>query len=197
MKNIVKLFILALIMGNSFKLSAQEEQLKGEGIKAALLVIDVQKCFIESMDQSAVKLPIDMINGAIWLFNNQKLPIIYVYHEDKNNGPLADAGEFQFIDKIAVPGDATKVIKHYGNAFNKTELDKKLKELGCNTLFLCGLSATGCVMATYVGAGDLDYNVFTIKDALMSQDQQKTKMMEDIFDTIGIQAMALMLINLK
>ena len=197
MKNPLALIIFAMIILNSNTLSAQDEPLKGEGIKAALLVIDVQKCYIESMDQSAINRPIEMINGAIWLFNNQKLPIIYVYHEDQNNGPKADADEFRFIDKIAVPDDATKVIKHYGNAFNKTELDKKLKELGCNTLFLCGLSATGCVMATYIGAGDLDYNVYTIKDALMSPDKEKTKMMEDVFDTIGIQAMALMLINLK
>ena len=94
---------------------------------------------------------------------------------------------------IEVPEDATKITKNYGNAFNKTELDKVLKEKGINTLFICGLSATGCVMATTVGAMDNDYKAFWIKDATMSPDDKKTKVMESIFESVGPNLIQLLL----
>jgi nicotinamidase-related amidase len=195
MKKLSKLLLLVLISINGINVSAQSEST--EGIKPALLVIDIQNLYIDWMDQSSIDQPIWTINNAISLFNNQKLPIIYVYHQDKKLGPPSDAKEFQFVEQIPVPEDAIKVVKNYGNSFNKTELDKKLKELGCNTVFLCGLSATGCVMATQIGALDLDYNVFMIKDATMSQDFEKTKVMEEILSVISLKALNLMLLNLK
>lgn len=185
-----------MIMGISLSVNAQESE-ADEGIKPALLVIDVQNIYLPMMDQEAVDKPIDMVNASVWLFNQLKLPVIYVYHQDKEQGPATDSKEFEFTDKIPLPENATKVIKHYGNAFNKTELDKILKDLGCNSLFLCGLSATGCVMATYVGANDLDYDVFVIKDALMSADNDKTKMMEDVMESMRLQSMYFFLPNIK
>lgn len=69
------------------------------------------------------------------------------------------------------------------------------RERGCKTLFLCGLSAVGCVLATYHGAMDLDFNAFMIKDALMSHNSSYTDFVEDIFNAVGMQAIALMLEN--
>jgi len=190
------LMLLSLFVLSPFISMGQDVE-TNEGIKPALLVIDVQNVYLPMMDQDAVDRPIDMINASVWVFNEFKLPIIYVYHQDTEGGPPADSKEFEFTERIPVPEDATKVIKHYGNAFNKTKLDQKLKDLGCNTVFLCGLSATGCVMSTYVGASDLDYNTFIIKDAVMSDDLEKTKMMEDILETISIQTLYFFLPNLK
>lgn len=188
--------LLSLLVLSPFISQGQEAE-ANEGIKPALLVIDVQNVYLPMMDQDAIDRPIEMINASVWVFNEFKLPIIYVYHQDIEGGPPADSKEFEFTDRIPVPEDATKVIKHYGNAFNNTELDQVLKDLGCNTLFLCGLSATGCVMHTYVGANDLDYHTFIIKDAVMSDDQEKTKMMEDILETMRLQALYFFLPNLK
>ncbi len=42
------------------------------------------------------------------------------------------------------------------SAFKHTGLNKILRERKCNILFLCGLSAVGCVLATYFGGKDLD-----------------------------------------
>ena len=182
MKKIFLALVVTLFIMNAF---AQEAK---ETIKPALLVIDVQNAYIDMMDQSSIDSPVEMINAYIRVFKAQNLPIIYVYHQDKKWGPASDSKGFQFIDKIPVPEDAKKMTKHYGNAFNKTDLDKILKELDCNTLFLCGLSATGCVMATTIGAMDNDYNVFWIKDATMSPDKEKTEMIEDVFNAVGYQA---------
>ena len=72
-----------------------------------------------------------------------------------------------------------------------------LQKKGGNPLFLCGLSAVGCVLATYFGAMDLDYNVFMIKNALMSHNSTYTKSIEDIFDALGFTALKIILESVK
>ena len=98
---------------------------------------------------------------------------------------------------VAILPDDAKVIKNYPSAFKKTELDKLLKAKGCNTLFLCGLSAVGCVLATYHGAMDLDYDVFMLKDALISHDAALTKAVQEICKTIDYYALKLVLESLR
>ena len=166
-------------MGQFLNLEAQETKTI-ENMKPALLVIDVQKVYFKRMDQSDVDKPIEIINTAVELFNDQNLPVIYIYH--RNN----TSDKHQFIDEITVPDDATKVLKQYGNAFTKTELENILKELNCNTLFLCGLSATACVKATYQGGDELEYNTYLIKNASMSPSEKKTRMIEEKFETVTL-----------
>lgn len=183
MKNLSILFYVLIVLGFTFSIEAQEIN-TDEDMKPALLVIDVQKAYFKKMDQSAVEKPIEVINDAVKIFNEHNQPIIYIYH--RNN----TSEKHQYIDEIIVPEDATKVLKHYGNAFNKTELNSILKELDCNTLFLCGLSATACVKATYLGANELSYNTFLIKDASMSPNKEKTKMIEDKFETMSLDSVS-------
>jgi nicotinamidase-related amidase len=88
-----------------------------------------------------------------------------------------------------------KVIKTYGNGFNKTDLEKVLRDKGANTLFLCGLSSVGCVLATWMGAQDLDFKAFLLKDAIMSHNADYTNQIEDIFSAIGYEVVEVMLDN--
>ncbi len=179
MKKLTILLFVLIVLGFTFSMEAQEIN-TNEDMKPALLVIDVQKAYFKKMDQSAVETPIEVINDVVKLFNKHNLPTIYIYH--RNN----TSEKYQYIDEIIVPENATKVLKHYGNAFNNTELENILKELDCNTLFLCGLSATACVKATYLGAKELGYNTYLIKDASMSPNKKKTKMIEDKFETLSL-----------
>ena len=78
-----------------------------------------------------------------------------------------------------------KVIKTYPDGFNKTDLDKIIKEKGSNTLFLCGLSAVVCVLATWIGAQNNDYTAFLVKDAIMSHNSDYTNHVEEMFDAVG------------
>lgn len=183
MKKTLTFLLLTFLTLNLMSQSTTKDK-----IRPALLVIDVQNAYYKSMDQSDIEKPVRLINGYVDYFKSLEIPIIYIYHQDKKYGPPTDSKEFQFIDEIVVPEDAIKVTKHYGNAFNQTDLDEKLKELDCNTLFICGLSATGCVMATSVGAMDNDYNFFWIEGATMSPNKENTKVMEDVFETIGFTA---------
>lgn len=156
-------------------------------VKPALLVIDIQNAYLESMANDNKEKALLGINNFIGYFRAKGFPIVHVYHEDVEYGygPKPGTEAFEFPKNIAVQPNDPKVIKHYGDAFNKTELDSILKAQGVNTVFLCGLSATGCVMHTYVGAWNHDYKAFLLKGVLLSGDHEYTKCIENAFDAVS------------
>ena len=192
MKKIVLLLVLAICTASAFS-----QQKENKELKPALLVIDVQNAFVPMMDQSDKDRAFQMINGAIWVFENSKLPIIRIYHQDNQWGPATDSEGFKFDPAIKFANENPMIIKHYGDGFNKTDLDKVLKEKGINTVFLCGLSATGCVLATFIGASNHDYKVFMVKDALLSPDAAQTNVIEEIMNTVDLETMMFMIECLK
>jgi len=194
-KIVVWLGLLTAVFLSGFPAAAETVSSPAK-VKPALLVIDVQNAYLPFMDEKDKKLGLEMINYFIALFRANGFPVIRVYHTDLKAGPPPGSEEFAFDKSVAVRDDDPKVIKNYGNGFKKTELDKLLKEKGCNTVFLCGLSAVGCVLATYHGAMDFDYNVFMAKDALISHDAALTKSVQEICQTIDYYALKLLLENI-
>jgi len=162
-------------------------------MKPALVVMDVQNAWLPFMDEQDKKIGMEHINWAINLFRDNGFPVIVVYHTDPENGPAPGTEAFEFPKTVAIRADDPKVVKNYGSAFKKTELDRMLKERGVNTVFLVGLSAVGCVLATYHGADDLDYKVFMVKHALISHDAALTKSVYDICANISPSALKLLL----
>ena len=188
--NFLLMVLMALLA--SELLSAQD---KPERMRPALIVIDVQKAFMPMMDESEKDVAIYAINAYIDLFRKHGFPVIRIYHSSEEYGVTSGTEHFEFDDQIKVLPEDPKVIKTYGNGFNKTDLDKVIKENKCNTLFMCGLSSVGCVLATYLGSKDLDYTSFLLKDALMSHNAQYTNEIEDIFEAVGYDAVTVMLNN--
>lgn len=166
-----------------------------KGIIPALLVIDVQNKYMPIIPEREKGNAIFFINLLIDLFRKNDFPIIRIYHHDKENGPIPDTEDFEYPNSVTIKAEDTQLIKTYSDSFNKTDLDKILKEKGCNTLFLCGLSAIGCVLATKIGAQNHDYKAFIVKDAIMSHNSDYTKNVEVIFDAISFDAVRLILDN--
>jgi nicotinamidase-related amidase len=183
MKKIVTLVALLLAVHLGF---AQEGEPEKVLMKPALLVIDVQKQFMPMMSKEDQERALEMMNWSIWLFRQYGLPVIRVYHTDEKWGPKPDEPGFEFHDSLKIEQTDTKVTKTYSSAFNKTELNKLLKEKGINTLFLCGLSSVGCVLATYMDAANYDYEAFLIKDAIIGHDAQYTNQVETIFNAMDL-----------
>ncbi len=188
------LMILLVALALSVAAAAEPAKAKTTAIAPALLVIDVQNAYLPYMDEKDKKMAMEGINYYIQLFRANDFPVIRVYHTDPAQGwPKPGSEEFQFPKTVAVREDDPMVVKNYGNAFRKTELDKLLKEKGRNTLFLCGLSAVGCVLATYHGAMDHDYEVFMCRQALISHDAALTKAVQEFCQTIDYAALKLVL----
>ena len=188
------LLISLLTNTNTF---AQKKEPDKKAIKPALLVIDIQNEYLKYMSEDDKKWGMEIINGAIYIFGQHNLPIIRVYHTDPNWGPKPGTEPFEFPKSVIIKDDDPKVIKNFPSAFQKTDLDKILKEKGCNTLFLCGLSSVGCVLATYFGGMERDYKVFMVKEGIMSHNSDYTKVVRDICETVSFETMTFMLEHLK
>jgi len=191
-KGLVTIALITLISAIS---CYSQDANKSNRMKPALLVIDIQNAYLPMVPDREKEVGMYMINAMIDLFRKNGFPIIRIHHQDIKEGPEPGSEAFNFPSTVNVKTDDPQIIKHYGDAFNKTDLDKVLKEKGCNTVFLCGLSAVGCVLATYVGANNHDYKVFFIKDAIMSHNSTYTDNIEEIFGAINYEVVQVMLEN--
>jgi len=183
MKKILLLIALVLSFQN---LSAQSEKPDKIKMNPALLIIDVQNKFLPMMSQEDQSKALEMMNWSMHLFRQYGLPVIRVYHTSDKWGPSPDTPEFEFPDTLKIEKDDPKIIKTYPSSFNKTGLHEMLKEKGINTLFLCGLSSTGCVLATYLDAMNYDYEAFLVKDAILGPDAEQTNQIETIFNALDL-----------
>jgi len=186
------LFLMAAAV---FVFPGSSDPQESKRMKPALLVIDIQNEYLPLMDEKDKGKGMNMINAAIRMFRAHGFPIIRVYHTNPGYGPEPGTEDFEFPESVKIEPDDPKIVKNFPNAFKKTELDNMLREQGVNTVFLCGLSAVGCVLATYFGALDLDYNAFMLKDHLISHDSYYTDSVEEIFDALGYKALIVMLAN--
>jgi nicotinamidase-related amidase len=165
------------------------------GIKPALLIIDVQNRYLSMIQPRDKELAFFFINLLIELFRKHDRPVIRIYHNNEAEGQRADTEEFEYPASILIKPEDPRIIKAYSDSFNKSNLNELLKATGSNTLFLCGLSAVGCVPATRIGAMNNDYRAFIVKDAIMSHNSEYTKQVEAMFDAVSYDVVSLILEN--
>lgn len=175
---------------------SQDKSEKGkEPVRPALLVIDIQNAFLPMIPEQDKKLGMEYINGLIDLFRKYDYPVIRIYHLSEEWGVKPGTSEFEFPETVKILPADPKVTKTYGDGFNKTDLDKVIKAAGSNTLFLCGLSAVGCVLATWNGARNCDYQAFMVKNAIMSHNSEYTKQVEIMFDALSYDVVKMIVEN--
>ena len=186
------LSLLFLLLTSGISLSSLA-QAPAAPVKPALLVIDIQNAFLPMIPEADRVTAMANINYYIAMFRQHGFPVVLVYHHGEEYGVRPGTDIFEFPSTVNIqPGDP-RIIKTYPDGFNKTDLDKVLKELGCNTLFLTGLSAVGCVLATTIGAMNHDYKAFMVKDAIMSHNSVYSDNIEVMFDAVGPEVVKLVL----
>ena len=153
-------------------------------MKLALMVIDMQKEFYVGQTKEQMDRATEYINGVIPMFEEKGLPIIWVQDVDEGDGVVPGTDGFEFIDALTPKPDAIRIHKTYGNSFNKTDVDKILKENGVDTVVMTGFCAEFCVLSTYRGAKDLDYFPVILKNGIASTQEDRKQFVEDISDTI-------------
>ena len=187
-KSVLITWIIMLII--PFCFAGEKEK---EGMNPALLVIDIQQAYQGYMDEADLKYGPATINWTMDLFHRYNCPVIRIYHQSAEGWPDQDSTAFQFLENIMVKETDPKIVKHYPNGFKKTELEKSLRDHGINTVFVCGYNAVGCVLATYYGAKDLDFDAFTVKDGMISHRTRYTRSVEDFTEAVGYDAIEVML----
>jgi len=194
MKKVI-LLILMVLAGSTSLLFSDDAAKNSVRMKPALLVIDVQNAYLPIMDELGRDEAMSRVNDVIKMFRQHGFPIIRVYHTDPERGPVPGTEAFDFPASVQVTDTDPKIVKNFGSAFKKTELEKLLREKGCNTVLCCGLSAVGCVLATYFGASDRDFAVAMVKEALLSHNAQYTKVIEDICSSVSLNKLEALLKN--
>lgn len=163
-------------------------------MKPALLVQDIQNVWWYDPDSNqdlrrSVEKRLDVINGAIAWFRRKKLPIIVGYTMDKEQGLLPGTKSFEVPEIVNVEETDLKVTKRHSNAFGNPELAAMLRKEGCDTLAIVGLSASGCVLATYFSAYDWDIRPYLIQGGVASHNEEHVRFAEEICDTVSVQAL--------
>jgi nicotinamidase-related amidase len=157
--------------------------------------MDIQNAWMPMMDDEGKDKALRFVNFAIAKFRERGLPIIVVSHTDPEHGPAPGTEAFDFVEEIRIAEDDIAVVKNHPSAFVETELEQILRGDGCDTVFLVGLSAVGCVLRTHFDAERLGFRSFMVEGALLSHDAELTRAAETITGAVRIGNLEYMLLN--
>jgi nicotinamidase-related amidase len=158
--------------------------------RTALLVMDYQTAWLETLTAWDTDALIDRMAGTIAVAREHGLPVAYTWvaftpadYEavpDRNvifrelasvPGGLDEDAPRVAIDTRVAPGPEDKVVrKTRVSAFQRTDLDPWLRATGVDTLILAGISTSGVVLSTVCGGADLDYRLLVLADACADTD---------------------------
>jgi nicotinamidase-related amidase len=152
----------------------------------ALLVIDMQKAFFTNAAKESMEKAAEYINYSVDLFREYNKKIFWIQDEDEEDGIIRETEGFEIIDLLKPEENEHRIIKHYGNGFNKTELLEIIVKEKIDTIIITGYCAEYCVLATYRGALDNDLIPIILKNAIASGNKENIKFVENISDIITI-----------
>lgn len=132
-----------------------------EGNKPVLVVVDVQVGVVaESWDSPRV---IDNVARAVQRARDEGAPVIWVQHAD-DDLPQGSP-QWQWVPQLAPAPEERQIQKRFNSAFEETELEAALAELGATHIVLAGAATNWCIRATAYAALDRGYDLTLLKDA--------------------------------
>ncbi len=160
-------------------------------MKPALFVQDIQNAWLYEPDSNrdlrkSIENRIDAINEAIAWFRSKDLPVIIGYTENEEEGVSRGTGGFEVPNSIDIDKRDFRVTKRHANAFANPDLSARLKSEGCDAIVIVGLSASGCVLATYFSAFDFDVRPYLLKGCVASAHEKHVRFAEEICDTLNL-----------
>jgi nicotinamidase-related amidase len=154
-------------------------------VKVALLVIDMQKEFFNDKEsRESLYLTLDYVNYSIDKFREANQPIVFILDEDAGGG-IGSEG-YKLFEYLKYEEQDIYISKRYGNAFWKTGLEDKLKELEVDFVVICGFSAEYCIYSTYNGALERGFEVSLLQHGIASIKNEYINFIEDICRTTSI-----------
>jgi nicotinamidase-related amidase len=131
------------------------------GDKFVLLVVDVQAGVMESAWDSARV--IGNVARAVDRAREHGVPVVWVQHGDDDL--RRGTPQWQWVPQLA-PRDAEPLVhKSFNSAFEDTELETVLADIGATHIVLAGAATNWCIRATADGALDRGYDLTLVKDA--------------------------------
>jgi len=155
----------------------------------ALLIVDMQQAFFNGSSKESMENAVGYINYAVDLFRENNKKIVWIQDEPEKDAHLNGLEGFEIVELLKPQQDEKRIIKHYGNSFNKTGLLEYLLEEKIDTIIITGYCAEECVLSTYRGALNHDLTPIILKNAIASGSNENLKFVENIHDIITIKVL--------
>ncbi|KAA0547211.1 isochorismatase family protein [Bacillus sp. BGMRC 2118] len=137
-------------------------------MKIALLVIDMQKIFLEEqMKELKVERACEYINYVGNLLRSHNHLVVHVKDVEsanEDNEQLLD-----FISEVYVDPSDKIVTKEFSNSFWKTNLEEILNEHNVGLVIVAGFAAEHCVLFTYNGANERGFKSVILQNGIVGE----------------------------
>ncbi|WP_052256536.1 isochorismatase family protein [Salinicoccus sp. YB14-2] len=154
----------------------------------ALLIIDVQKGFLDENDYDPSYEVVDSVVKVANIFkkNNDKV-IAFRHIDDDPNSPIAPGTPAADIPEAILEFADEVIEKRYPISFKGTNLDEVLKENGIEEIYISGFNMEFCILFTSIAAADRGYDVTVIEDLCNTVNNGETYGMGEmnIVDFVG------------
>jgi len=132
----------------------------------ALLVVDVQNDVVGgAYNRDAV---VSNVASLVDKARAEDVPVVWVQHSDDNIQRGSDG--WQYVPELRRGSTEPLVEKHYGDAFEDTELEDVLARLGIGRIVVAGAQTDECIRATLHGAITRGYDATLVSDAHTTED---------------------------
>jgi len=141
-------------------------------MKSAVLVIDLQVgLFSEIGTPFDFDNVIDRINTITSFARQNGWPVIFVQHERAGSSVEYCSKGWFLVPELVTEASDLRLRKTTPNSFCRTDLERRLKDLGVENLIVCGYATEYCVDSTVRGAAALGFPVQIASDAHTTHDK--------------------------
>lgn len=136
------------------------------GTNTALLVVDVQNAVVARAHRrnETVRVIADLVERA----RQGNVPVVWVQHHDDQLAK--DSHDWQIVPELIPNDDEIIVHKSYNDAFEETDLEKHLDQLGVGSLVVTGAQTEWCIRSTLHGAIARGYDALLVADGHTTND---------------------------
>jgi nicotinamidase-related amidase len=134
---------------------------------SALLVVDVQNAVVDGAPRrdQVVATIADLVERA----RRGGVPVIWVRHSDDALAQGSDG--WQIVDELRPAHEDAVVDKHWGDAFEATDLEQALADRHVGRLVVTGAETDACIRSTLHGGFTRGYDVVLVEDAHTAGDK--------------------------
>ncbi|GAB4079301.1 isochorismatase family protein [Modestobacter muralis] len=133
----------------------------------ALLVVDVQQGVVTGAHQRDPV--VANIGALVDRARDAGVPVVWVAHSDEELPQ--DSDDWQYVPELARQESEPLVHKHYGDAFEGTDLEAVLDAAGVGRLVVAGAESDACIRSTIHGGFTRGYDVTLVGDAHTAGDK--------------------------
>jgi nicotinamidase-related amidase len=133
----------------------------------ALLVVDVQQGVVTGAHQRDAV--VANIGALVDRARDAGVPVVWVAHSDEELPQ--DSDDWQYVPELVRQESEPLVHKHYGDAFEGTDLEGVLAAAGVGRLMVAGAESDACIRSTIHGGFTRGYDVTLVGDAHTAGDK--------------------------